>query len=141
MKSFAKIIYTKGQMELESDFARQINNIELLLKREGILKGTEDKKIGFMIINEDNGVNFIKAKVKTYGGYIVDDKDNTSSYHQEDLIDAAIDFINRQKNMIFIIVINEEMIKVSYAIFKALKNKRIKVKESVSMEELLKLNN
>ena len=140
MKSFAQMIHVDSPIELDGDNMRSIININQLIQMKGVIKQRDmAKKLAFIVIGEDEGIYFNKCVIRTVGGFIVDDKDNTSSYHMMDLIEGTEDFIERQRNVNFIVIIPQNKEDISSEIHISLKDHNVKVRKSLTLTDLLDL--
>lgn len=90
-------------------------------------------KISYIIVTKENGILFNRVSVKTVKGYVVHDKENTATYLPELLLEGIMEYVKRQKNTDFVLLLDESMESFNDQLFLRLKETRIKIMSTETM--------
>lgn len=90
-------------------------------------------KISYIIVTKENGILFNRVSVKTVKGHVVHDKENTATYLPELLLEGIMEYVKRQKNTDFVLLLDESMESFNDQLFLRLKETRIKIMSTETM--------
>lgn len=127
MRPFIKLILrdmTNVTMESDIDFC--VSSAHRLLLERQIYN--RDNKISYIIVSSENGILFTRVVIQTVRGYMVHDKENTTTYYPEMLMEGIMNYVNKQKNTDFVLLLDHTMESFNNQLFIRLKETRIKIK-------------